>query len=266
MKQQIAFFLLATTLLGGCAPTTAATSASTSADTASTAIATSTPTSSAEPASESIETTSVTEIVKDISVGGYIIDINVGAYLAVGNTYEFTFSFSEASNENPVVQVSDTSAATISNDGTDTWSIKVLKAKDIVFVIKDNTGFTHYRNVLHLRNPYDQAGMEKFLVETDHFQSWKMSLTDLQMIFLGDGKAVLSGKDEGTDIGSIDFTYEYASKTDYEYTYTISDFKNKASSLAANAFHISVTGDLMHLMMGSGDSLITAAVFNPVFK
>jgi hypothetical protein len=235
---------------------------------------------SSSAADSSIFSTSVNVINKDITTSGILIDVAVGANLAVGNTYAFSVSFSSASNTGTTVEFSDDSVAEASSlDGTN-WQMHVKKASDVVIVIKDNTGFTHYRNVLHCRNKLNQKEMNAYLVNVDHWQSWLFEGNNLKIVFLGDGTATISGYDEGVNMGTVTFDYVYdssyyengvtsansANETGLpdEYVYAVSNFSNKVTSLLPRLIQVNATGEMMHLIQGSGESQLTAAVFTPV--
>lgn len=212
---------------------------------------------------ESEESLSVHEINKDIEVGDSLIDFAIGKVMAAGSSYKISFSFDEADNTDPIVEVSDESKVTVEKNVDGSFSLNAIKKGQVILTIRDSTQIIHYRRVVRVANPLSQTEMEDYLVNVDHFQSWLFAGTDLTLTFLDADDANISGTDEGTAIGGINFTYAYDRLDGDEYVFSIDGFTNNASTLNPTSFRIYTTGELLHLMQGSGESVITSAVFTP---
>ena len=98
--------------------------------------------------------------------------------------------------------------------------------------------------------------MEDYLVGIDHYQSWGINGGSIQFTFLGNSTAMLTGTDEGNvPLGEngIQFTYEYDMTIEDPgmYVFKILDWENPYTGLTANAFHVSMAGDIIHLTNGT---------------
>lgn len=253
--------LLALSACGGTGGTSASASSLSSAQ------------SSAESSSSSEEASSSTPYVslstslvsKDLSYSGYLIDAAVGFPVPLGNTEKLTFEFDEASNENPTVTSSRPESIEVTYDeNTKVFALVGKAVGDSIIIIKDKDGIIHYRNVIHCHAKIAQKDVDEYLIATDHFQSWQIAGMDLKLYFYEAGTGNLSGSDEGTAIGTIEFSYAYnAELSDDEwYYFSISGFKNTKSQLIATEFAMTVTGDFVHLYGADG----IYAVFQPAKK
>ena len=219
--------------------------------------------------SNDIPTTSTAPISKDITKGGVLIDMGVGAYLATGEDHLFTFSFTEAPNENPVVYTSDETILKYEFiDGKHV--LHALRAGDAILYIKDNTGFTHYRDVAHVRDPIEEKDVEDYLVSVDIWVGWGLGGTYTQtdyftLTFLGDSLAVMQGVDAGMNIGNINFTYEYVGvAVNKDYYFQVLDWNTSATTLNFVGFYLSRTGDLLYGQMSDGaGGTATFEIFAP---
>ena len=221
------------------------------------------------PTSNGISTTTTSPISKDISKGGVLIDMGVGAYLATGEDHVFSFNFIEASNENPIVYTSDETILKYEFiDGKHV--LHALKAGDAILYIKDNTGFTHYRDVAHVRDPIPENQIEDYLVSVDIWVGWGLGGTFTQtdyftLTFLGDGLGIMQGVDAGINIGNIEFTYEYVEiAANKDYYFQVLDWKTSATTLNFVGFYVSRTGDLLYGQMPDGaGTTATFEIFAP---
>ena len=258
MKKGIKIFsILLATLIAGCGSTNTTTSNN------------GTPEPSSNNSNDGIFLTTTDPISKDITKSGILIDMAVGAYLASGEDHIFDFSFTEASNENPVVYTSDETILKYEFvDGKHV--LHALKAGDAILYIKDNTGFTHYRDVAHVRDVIPEEEVEDYLVSVDIWVGWGLGGTYTQtdyftLTFLGDGAGVMQGVDAGINIGNINFTYEYVGKAaNKDYYFQILDWRTDATTLNFIGFYLSRTGDLLYGQMPAGDgTTVTFEIFAP---
>ena len=112
------------------------------------------------------------------------------------------------------------------------------------------------RNNVHIREAIPLEEMEDYLVGIDHYQSWGINGGSIQFTFLGNSTAMLTGTDEGNvPLGEngIQFTYEYDMTIEDAgmYVFKILDWENPYTGLTANAFHVSMAGDIIHLTNGT---------------
>ena len=181
----------------------------------------------------------------------------IGIALIAGRDYTINFHFSVADIEG--VEVFSTHPEYLEVEATGTVGTYILHCKkvgDPGLFIRDAKGKTHYRNNVHIREAISLEDMEDYLVGIDHYQSWGINGGSLQFTFLGNQTAMLTGTDEGNvPLGNngIQFTYEYDLTIEDAgmYVFKILDWENPYSGLTANAFHVSMAGDLIHLTNGT---------------
>lgn len=198
-----------------------------------------------------------TEIQEDITIGGYLTEVGIGIALIAGRDYTINFYFSVADIEG--VEVFSTHPEYLEIEATGTAGTYILHCKkvgDPGLFIRDAKGKTHYRNNVHIREAISLDDMEDYLVGIDHYQSWGINGGSLQFTFLGNQTAMLTGTDEGNvPLGNngIQFTYEYDLTIEDAgmYVFKILDWENPYSGLTANAFHVSMAGDIIHLTNGT---------------
>lgn len=198
-----------------------------------------------------------TEIQEDITIGGYLTEVGIGIALIAGRDYTINFYFSVADIEG--VEVFSTHPEYLEIEATGTAGTYILHCKkvgDPGLFIRDAKGKTHYRNNVHIREAISLEDMEDYLVGIDHYQSWGINGGSLQFTFLGNQTAMLTGTDEGNvPLGNngIQFTYEYDLTIEDAgmYVFKILDWENPYSGLTANAFHVSMAGDIIHLTNGT---------------
>lgn len=222
-----------------------------------------------EPSSGNIVSVSTEPLSKDISTSGALIDIAVGAYLATGEDHLFDFSFKEAENIDPQVYTSDESILQyVCLEGR--HFLRAHKAGDAILYIKDNTGFTHYRNVVHVRDPLLESEVDDYLVSVDIWVGWGLggtfTSTDwFTLTFLGDGVGIMQGVDAGINLGNIQFGYEYTSKAiNGDYYFTVTSWQTDATTLSFVGFYLARTGDLLYGQMPDGyGGTATFEIFAP---
>lgn len=219
--------------------------------------------SSVNESSASIFTTSVKSIEKDINIGLNILyDIKLGYKIPVGNSYDFNFSFGEDSMKNASVQSSDESVLQITQNPSGTWTMKALKASDVVLTIRGTDDYIHWRQVVQVRDPIGKDKIEDYMVSVDYYQSWRFSGNDLQLTFLGGGQAMMKGRDEGVGIGTITFNFEfveekYDGENLVEYSFQVTDWVNEKTDWNVKGFYVNVTGEYMHVYQGQGESFVS---------
>lgn len=260
-KAFIALPIALALLLPSCGGESQTTSSETSPeDSASSASGSSSEVSVGEESSSSTEEVAFptyTEILEDITIGGYLTEVGIGIALIAGRDYTINFHFSVADIEG--VEVFSTHPEYLEVEATGTVGTYILHCKkvgDPGLFIRDAKGKTHYRNNVHIREAISLEDMEDYLVGIDHYQSWGINGGSLQFTFLGNQTAMLTGTDEGNvPLGNngIQFTYEYDLTIEDAgmYVFKILDWENPYSGLTANAFHVSMAGDLIHLTNGT---------------
>lgn len=260
-KAFIALPIALALLLPSCGGESQTTSSETSPeDSASSASGSSSEVSVGEESSSSTEEVAFptyTEILEDITIGGYLTEVGIGIALIAGRDYTINFHFSVADIEG--VEVFSTHPEYLEVEATGTVGTYILHCKkvgDPGLFIRDAKGKTHYRNNVHIREAISLENMEDYLVGIDHYQSWGINGGSLQFTFLGNQTAMLTGTDEGNvPLGNngIQFTYEYDLTIEDAgmYVFKILDWENPYSGLTANAFHVSMAGDLIHLTNGT---------------
>lgn len=260
-KAFIALPITLALLLPSCGGESQTTSSETSPeDSASSASGSSSEVSVGEESSSSTEEVAFptyTEILEDITIGGYLTEVGIGIALIAGRDYTINFHFSVADIEG--VEVFSTHPEYLEVEATGTVGTYILHCKkvgDPGLFIRDAKGKTHYRNNVHIREAISLEDMEDYLVGIDHYQSWGINGGSLQFTFLGNQTAMLTGTDEGNvPLGNngIQFTYEYDLTIEDAgmYVFKILDWENPYSGLTANAFHVSMAGDLIHLTNGT---------------
>ena len=208
-------------------------------------------------------------ITSDITLGGYLPEAAIGLAFLTGRSYTISFSFSVANLEG--AEVFSTHPEYLEVEATSTEGSYVLHCKkdgDPGLFIRDGEGRTHYRSNIHIRDAIGLDEMESYLVGIDHYQSWGLNGGNIQLTFLGNQTAMLTGTDEGNvplGTNGIQFTYEYDMTLDASgmYVFTILDWENPYTSLTANAFHVSMAGDIIHLTNGTvgTESFYTCEIF-----
>lgn len=258
MKKRLPILLLSAALLASCGQTASSEEAATSEA----------PVSSSDTSSEeTLLATSISKISRGLSVGGALIDVDFQNF-AVGHNYVFTFSYSDTSDDvtKAVVTTSDSAIASVAND-SGTWSFTVHKAGDAVLMIQSGKdGYTYYKDVLHCRKAMSKEEMDAYLISVDHWQSWSYFVsegTNEKIVFLDGTNATLTGIDTSTNLGTVDFTYQYLETTPEEYYYTIKTFNNQVNSFRPVRFQVDMTGGNLHLMISDGKDYATAAIFSP---
>ena len=200
---------------------------------------------------------SYSEIQEDIVMGGYLTEVGIGIAFIAGRDYTISFYFSVADMDG--VEVFSTHPEYLEVEPTDTAGTYILHCKkvgDPGLFIRDAEGRTHYRNNVHIREAIPLEEMEDYLVGIDHYQSWGINGGNIQFTFLGNSTAMLTGTDEGNvPLGKngIKFTYEYDMTIEDAgmYVFKILDWENPYTGLTANAFHVSMAGDIIHLTNGT---------------
>lgn len=208
------------------------------------------------------ETSWPSNIAKDITYGDSLIDLMIDRSLCVGVEYKLSFAYTESELAGSTVTLADSSYGEITgSDGT--FYLTPTKSGQTVLYIRDATNYIHLRRVITIKDPIEAADMDDHLLRVDHYQSVILAGFNMTMTFIGDGMCILAGSDEGTDIGSITFSYAYSSTWgDDEYKYAISDFENNYSTLAPTCFTVNMTGDMIHLIKEYSDgSIITYGIF-----
>lgn len=239
MKKSFVLLLLPL-LLASCAPENG-TSNTTSNNSQST-------TSSTTSSSENSSTTSwPSEVMRDISISGDIIDQSVGFYWEVERTYSIGFNLQKADTATAVISLNDPDAATFEGSNGN-YKVTPHKAGDFLLTITDSTGYLYYRTVIKFRNRIPQEDFYDYLVSVDHYQSWSVYGSDLQMVFLPGNQAVVRGTDQGINVGTITFQVEYRESLGAEYIYDIIDWNNTATDLKPKALNISCMGEVIHMM------------------
>lgn len=208
---------------------------------------------------------SYTEISKGISVSDTLIDIGAERALTVGYGYKLGFSFTEGDVTGAQVSLTNPSLGTLSGENGN-WTLTPSAHGTTYLVIKSASGYTHFRKKVYFRNYIAQEDMMDFLVSVDHYQSWKIGGSDMKIVFFPGGTASISGKDEGTNIGTIPFSIEYEETISDEYAYRIVDWTNENGG-TFNPTHLAVSfnGSMIHLYKKMLDgSIFTYNVFTLV--
>lgn len=249
MKKSLILLATSALILGACASSPATTSGDT--DTVST--------------SETMFTTSISGISRNITTGGALLDVDFDNF-AVGNTYQFTFTISDDTGK-PTVTMSNEAIATVKQESTG-YSFTVKKAGDVILTIKDSTDYTCYKKVLHCRDKIAKDDVVQYLINVDHWQSWPYftagEQTTEKIVFLDFEHATLTGTDAGTNIGTCTFDFAFKSETDDEFFFTVSNFVNNVNSFKPQQFNVDKTGRNLHLMISDGQGgLYTATIFSP---
>lgn len=216
----------------------------------------------------------IVEFQKQISVSSVLIDTAVGVHLSVGKTYELDFTFTDpnsGTSSEAIITSSVTGVATVSMPEGGKPTLTIHASGDTVLTIKDKEGFAQYKKIIKCSYDLTPDQMVDYLIETDHFQSWKYGGDNRQITFIDRTKAIMSGSDNGELLGDIEFTfkhekYEFGSVTYQdsadEYFFKILDWSNSATSLNCVGFFIYKNGVMLHTMTNNQAD----AVFTEVTK
>ncbi len=210
-----------------------------------------------------------------MTIGGFLIDLNVGAYLAKGKDYTFLASFKGCANDSQefFVSMSDESVAEyeyVIPEGSTVGkpTVRAKKVGDSIFTITNADGFICYREVIQVRRGFtSNIQAVDYLTHVDQWTNWGFidSQTptpgSCKMAFLSGTSGILTGKDGGADLGTIEFTFKYdsANSTDDEFIYMLDSFPNTATDLKITKLALSSTGDMIHV----SNSTILLDVFIP---
>jgi hypothetical protein len=263
MRKSFLAIVTAAFVLSACGVTTNSSSAIISSDNSSA--------SSEESQSSSTDTYQTVSwdnsdaVTTGISLGDPFIDTNVGYSLAVGESYRLNFSFTDVSKNNASVTSNNTGVLSVAyDDANGVFSVTGVHQGQAVLVIKDSTGWMHYRNVISVKNAIDVDHVDDFLsYNVDHFVAADpfSKATTLKISFLGEHSGVISGKydTEGAGIISVPdgstFTYTREPSLDWpdDYAFTISTFSSATASFNPKSFILRHTGEVIHLYNGSGN-------------
>lgn len=268
MKKIALLLSLPIFLLASCSSSGAETSSSsevTSSDVTSSDVTSSTGDNSSSSVASS--TSWPSEVSRGISLSNSFIDAAVDRSFMVGTTYRFGFNLTETGSNtaDAAIYLEDSSYGEFVKVGDGEYTLTPLKSGAVLLYVVDtgNDNYLHYRRPIIFKDPIAASDMPAHMVSVDHYQSWVVSGFDMEITFITTDTAIISGSDEGTDIGSITFTYSYSSLYgDDEYLFTISDFENNYSSMNPTRFAINYAGDMIHLFRELGDgSTYTYGVF-----
>lgn len=204
-------------------------------------------------------TPSIEEYQENISIDWGLYDPAIYYQFCTGYSYPVTYEFSDITKEGAIIYIEDTSICTV--EETDSgFNLIAHKAGNTYIRIIDREGKTHYQKILEVRTTVEEADMPRFLCEVPYYQTWAAYYySDLQLTFLSETEAMIQGNDEGTEIGTVQFTYELSSKTSrlYEYRFDISGWESTATTWNPFCFYVDYNGSGLKIMSGSEDYAVS---------
>ena len=204
-----------------------------------------------------------TDPVSRCTISDILIDINVGRWLCVGIEYTGSVSFSDLVDQTATIESSHPDIIEISiNSSNNKITFNPKKAGDTILKIYDKDGVLRYRNVIKARNKIEQDDITDYMINVDHFKSYGIN-GDSKITFLSSSNGVFSGFDSTTNLGNINFSYEFTGVSKFsndEYEFIITEWKNEINDLVLQKIYIDFTGCMLHLMTPN----ITVDVYFPV--
>ncbi|MCR4561624.1 MAG: hypothetical protein K5694_00240 [Bacilli bacterium] len=258
MKRSI-LLTIATLALTSCGGSTPSSSSSQEASSVSSEVSSVISSESEEKSLPSVSWSDEDYVADSITVGDPFIDIGVGCHLVVGYDYYFSFAFGDNVTTNgATIESSNPDVLAISYEGSQIKGT-VLTAGDVIIVVKDYTGYMHYRNKVTCRDAINEEYLDEYLsYDVFYFTScnWLNEGNNLKMTFLGEGEGIFTGRFNNLKIDEgATFKYERKSALDdthnlyYYYTVTMD---NPAVNFNPEAFTLHYTGEMLHLYDDSG--------------
>ena len=196
----------------------------------------------------------LSEISNDISLSDALIDISLDLAVCTNFSMQIGFSFSEETTEGATVTTSHPDVLKYEYVGG-RHIIKGLKAGKSYIIIKDYTGFIHYRKLVTVMDPIPETEIYDHLFNVDTWHSWFDAST---LVFLENRTGIFKESDGFSVLGSFEFTYELEkidTRTN-EFVFKFTEVREKTVEYTPVGFNVSLCGDIIHLQ----DTNMTTAI------
>lgn len=223
---------------------------------------------------KSYETYENTEtFITSASYGGYLIDASVGAAFIKGNTYDYTFSPSNATDgdKDYSIVVSNPDLLEFNEkDGMYSFTCKKVGNSIVKFVNSD--GFTNAVFVIKIRVGYSNADEYRFgLQKFDYWGGYGFfdgyyQTDSTKITFLDDTSGVFSGKDGDKAFDPITFNYEVVEDEDndpYTVIIKVTNFNNPQQTFGLSHIRFFKAGDQLMTYSGQGDNTRLNEIYYP---